>query len=209
MMHRQGVIYISDRKIHITTVLQAVLASRLGQHTHITGTYRLVDSKEQHLGCLSMKHFTSIAATALLVFGIPTDAFAPLIGVAVRSLDSGTDVDLGNFLSDTPSRSLLILGTYAADFNAIEYAQRLRYYLPLLKEKCDIAKFVLLLNCQPEAARKLAETVDLDTNMVQLLVDPTGQAGRAYGVGRGWIPENKDVNPFLKLFGMLWGLGAW
>ena len=34
MMHRQGVIYISDRKIHITTVLQAVLVSRLGQHTH-------------------------------------------------------------------------------------------------------------------------------------------------------------------------------
>lgn len=156
-----------------------------------------------------MKCFTFCAATALLVSVIPTDAFAPLIGVTVKSLESGKDVDLGNFLSDTPSRSLLILGTYAADFNTIEYAQRLRYYLPFLKEQCGISKFGLVLNCQPEAAMKLAETVDLDTTMVQLLVDPTGQAGRAYGVGRGWMPENNDVNPFLKLFGMLWGLGAW
>ena len=46
-------------------------------------------------------------------------------------------------------------------------------------------------------------------NLVQLFVDPTGQAGRVYGVERGWLPENNDVNPFLKLFGMLWGLGAW
>jgi hypothetical protein len=38
-------------------------------------------------------------------------------------------VDLGSFLSSAP-KSMLILGTYAADFNAIEYAQRLRYYLP-------------------------------------------------------------------------------
>lgn len=149
-------------------------------------------------------HFFTIALTVSA-----SHAFAPLKGVTVKSVDSGSDVDLGDFLTDSSSRSLLILGTYAADFNAIEYAQRLRYYLPSLKEKCGISKFGMLLNCQPEAAKRLAETVDLDTKQVQLFVDPTGQAGKAYGVGRGWLPDSNDVNPFLKLFGMLWGLGAW
>merc|ERR1711966_573549 len=52
---------------------------------------------------------------------------------------------------------------------------------------------------------------DSDSNKiaVTLFVDKLGIAGREFGVGRGWLPENEDVNPFLKLFGMLWGLGAW
>jgi len=36
---------------------------------------------------------------------------------------------------DEKSRSLIVFGTYAADFNNIEYAQKLKYYLPQLKEK--------------------------------------------------------------------------
>jgi len=49
----------------------------------------------------------------------------------------------------------------------------------------------------------------LDTSKVDLFVDNTGAAGKQWGVGCGWLPDNEDVNPFLKLFGMLWGLGAW
>jgi hypothetical protein len=94
-------------------------------------------------------------------------------------------------------------------FPAIEYAQRLRYYLPILKNECGIEKFGIILNCQPEAAIALADVVDLDTTKVDLFVDNTGEAGKTFGVGRGWLPENEDVSPFLKLFGMLWGLGAW
>ena len=94
-------------------------------------------------------------------------------------------------------------------FPAIEYAQRLRYYLPILKNECGIEKFGIILNCQPEAAIALADVVDLDTTKVDLFVDNTGEAGKIFGVGRGWLPENEDVSPFLKLFGMLWGLGAW
>lgn len=150
--------------------------------------------------------------TALLLFLVSltqkTLAFAPLKGVYVSSV-AGKSVDLGDFLaSPGNSKSLLILGTYAADFNAIEYAQRLRYYLPLLKD-AGITKFGMVLNCQPEAAMALCEAVELDTDQVNIMVDNNGQAGRAFGVGRGWVPDNEDVSPFLKLFGMLFGLGAW
>jgi len=141
-------------------------------------------------------------------------AFAPLAGVQVTSVGSGDSVDLGSYLSSSSDaspkdRTLLILGTYAADFNAIEYAQRLRYYLPQLRDQCGVNKFGIVLNCQPDAANSLATLVDLDLTQVDLFVDPLGAAGRKYGVERGWLPDNPDVNPFLKLFAALWGLGAW
>ena len=137
-------------------------------------------------------------------------AFAPLAGVKVTSVKSGEQVDLGEYLtSDIERRSLFVFGTYAADFNSIEYAQRLRYYLPRLKEEHGVTQFGFLLNCRPDAAIALMEQVDLATDEIDLFVDNEGEAARRWGVERGWLPENKDINPFAKLFGMLWGLGAW
>jgi hypothetical protein len=128
---------------------------------------------------------------------------------------SSASVDIGEWLMDNTrsgDRSLLVFGTYAADFNAIEYAQRLKYYWPLWRDdgngKLPIRKCALLLNCQPAAAAKLKALTELPDD-IEVWVDNTGQAGRAFGVGRGWLPDNADVNPFVKLFGMLWGLGAW
>jgi len=129
--------------------------------------------------------------------------------------DGAVSVDVGQWLKGGGgARKMVVFGTYAADFNAIEYGQRLRYYWPKLREKEEekgrrgVGKCAFLLNCRPEAALELADLVDLPAD-VELWVDNTGAAGRRFGVGLGWIPDNPDVNPFLKLFGMLWGLGAW
>ena len=147
------------------------------------------------------------AARAVEGFTATTSNILP--GMKVTSATSGEEIDVGEYLSNAVGRSLFIFGTYAADFNAIEYAQRLRYYIPQLEEKCGVSKFGLLLSCRPEAAKSLAEQVDLPLDKVDLFVDNTGKAARDWGVERGWLPDNEDVNPFLKLFGMLWGLGAW
>lgn len=138
-------------------------------------------------------------------------AFQPLQGVLVTPLDASSSdakksLDIGKWLST--GKRLLVFGTYAADFNAIEYGQRLRYYWPKLQQEKGVEKCAFLLNCQPDAARLLKEQVDLPDS-IEIWVDNTGEAGRKFGVERGWLPDNKDVNPFLKLFGMLWGLGAW
>jgi len=126
-------------------------------------------------------------------------------------------IDIGDWLSSKSSsskdrsRKLVIFGTYAADFNAIEYGQRLRYYWPQLQAK-GIDQCAFLLSCQPTAARKLLQQVDLPTSKedgIEVWTDNVGQAARVFGVQRGWLPDNDNVNPFLKLFGMLWGLGAW
>ena len=139
-------------------------------------------------------------------------------GASVTSVKSGEAVDSGTFLKSGEDKTMLVFGTYAADFNAIEYAQRLRYYLPQLKNR-GITKVGLVLNCEPEAAKTMVKMIDLKTDatasdgdedtMVELLVDPTGNAGRQFGVGRGWRPDDEEMSPYLKLFGMLWGLGAW
>lgn len=153
--------------------------------------------------------FLSVTLLASIFQG--GSAFAPLAGVSATSVKSNEDIDLGNFLSGG-DKTMLVLGTYAADFNAVEYAQRLRYYIPEL-EKRGITKFGLVLNCNSDAALKLVDLVDLpcDTSdgKVTLMIDPLGKAGKAFGVGTGWRPDDEEMSPFLKLFGMLWGLGAW
>lgn len=151
------------------------------------------------------------------------EAFQALQGVTVKPVKTSSDgaesttddevIDIGEWLSSSSSnsningggKSLLVFGTYAADFNAIEYGQRLRYYWPKLKNDRGFERCAFLLNCQPDAAKKLCNYVDLPSD-IEVWVDNTGEAGRKFGVSKGWLPENKDVNPFLKLFGMLWGM---
>lgn len=148
--------------------------------------------------------------TAALLRLTIVEGFSAITGIQIKPVQGGPQIFLEEYLkTPTDGRSLFIFGTYAADFNAIEYAQRLRYYLPILKEECGVSKFGMVLNCKPEAALKLAELVDLDTSQVDLFVDNTGAVGKQWGTEKGWLPENEDVNPFLKLFGMLFGLGAW
>lgn len=79
--------------------------------------------------------------------------------------------------------------------------------------KRGITKIGLVLNCESDAAKKLVDLVDLPCDSVvekgvTLMVDPTGRAGRAFGVGTGWRPDDTEMSPYVKLFGMLWGLGV-
>ena len=173
----------------------------------------------------TMMRSLSLAAALLLLISsvVGTLAYAPLQGVQVKPVKQGDGasnkmVDLGEWLSAADSNSsnnnkkrrMIIFGTYPADFNAIEYGQRLRYYWPALQEKGGVEKCAFLLSCQPDAALELAKQVDLPTNgNIELWTDNTGAAARKFGVERGWLPDEKEINPFLKLFGMLWGLGAW
>ena len=135
-------------------------------------------------------------------------------GTKVTSVKRNEQVELSSFLKSGDDKSMLILGTYAADFNAIEYVQRLRFYLPQLQER-GIRKIGLVLNCEADAAKTLVDMLDLETDatsddaVVELFIDPAGVAGRNFGVGRGWKANDKEMSPYVKLFGMLFGLGAW
>jgi hypothetical protein len=137
-------------------------------------------------------------------------AYAPLSGIRLTSLKTQQSVDLVSFLNRRGAEqikvekcySLLIFGTYPADFNCIEYGQRLRYYLPELRNR-GVVNFGWIVNGNEQGARTLAECVDLPLSQVEIFLDPTGMAGRAYGVERGWRPDDENMPPFLKLFGKM------
>lgn len=150
---------------------------------------------------------TFLVVVCCLHHSMTARAYAPLNGVTVKTVAESKEVDIGKWLKNGNDRKMVIFGTYAADFNSIEYGQRLRYYWPLLQEK-GVNKCAFLLNCQPSAAKFLKAQLDLQDS-VELWYDNNGEAGRKFGVEQGWLKENDSVNPFLKLFGMLFGLGAW
>mmetsp|Transcript_9891 Transcript_9891/g.14293 ORF Transcript_9891/g.14293 Transcript_9891/m.14293 type:complete len:350 (-) Transcript_9891:515-1564(-) len=160
--------------------------------------------------------FAALCASLLLRNTHITSAYAPLSGISLTSHNTQKSVELANFLrrgteknkgDNSKCYSLLIFGTYPADFNAIEYVQRLRYYLPKLKKR-GVVNFGVIINGDAQGASTLAECVDLPSE-VELFLDPTGTAGRTFGVERGWRPDDTGLSPYIKLFGMLFGLGAW
>jgi len=135
-----------------------------------------------------------------------------LAGVVLPRVRDGASVPLDAALAQ--GSTLLVLGTYPADFNMIEYAQKLRHYAPQLRDK-GIERTLCVVNGKPSSCKLLAELVDLPES-IELLADEEGTAGRAFGVNRGWMPDEDTINlgidvpvsPYAKLFGMLLGLGA-
>ena len=157
-----------------------------------------------------MAIFLTTAATLALA-----PSLTPLRGIAPPLVSTSEPLDLGEAL-EAPGTTLLVLGTYPADFNMIEYTQRLTHYLPALKEK-GVSRVLCTVNGKPSSCSLLAELVGLPPE-VELIADEAGDAGRAFGVSRGWLPDtdefevNEDfkvpISPYAKLFGMLLGLGA-
>jgi hypothetical protein len=138
-----------------------------------------------------------------------------------RKEEKEDPIDLGEWLlrplsssssaaSVMNQRTLLIFGTYAADFNMIEYGQRIRYYYPILqKPPYNITRCGMIINCQnSNVVQKFNQYIDIP-DTIEYFYDPMGIAGKAFGVSRGWLPDNTNINPYIKLFGMLFGLGAY
>ena len=158
-------------------------------------------------------HHKSMQMLLALLAALPAavTALQPLNGIGVKPLGGAASIDVGGLLD---KKAAVIFGTYAADFNAIEYGQRLRHYAPKLKER-GVESLHLILNADESAASKFVELLGLE-GVCEIYCDPTGSAGRAFGCGRGWLPDEDSlfdgqipINAYGKLFGMLLGLGAW
>ena len=94
----------------------------------------------------------------------------------------------------------------------IEYGQRIRYYYPILqKSPYNITRCGMIINCPNSmVVHKFQQYIDLPPyDTMECFYDPTGVAGKAFGVSRGWLPDNTNIHPYIKLFGMLFGLGAY
>lgn len=161
-----------------------------------------------------LKRHSSLSRCSPVMTTATISAFQLLEGQQLTRVSDGEKVDVGKELGG-PGLSLCILGTYPADFNMIEYLQHLVPYIPDFKAR-GVTKFLVTINGSPASAKLIAQLVGLPDEVV-LLSDETGSAGRAFGVGRGWLPDVDEltiggiklpISPYAKLFGMLLGLGA-
>ena len=94
---------------------------------------------------------------------------------------------MGNILD---KKAAVVFGTYA-DFNAIEYGQRLRHYAPKLKEQ-GVESLHLILNADEAASEKFVELLGLE-GVCEVYCDPTQIRRTAFGCGRGWLPDEDTL----------------
>ena len=92
---------------------------------------------------------------------------------------------------------VISVGTHAADFNTIEYLQRTAYFLPQLRSR-GIQRIMMVVNSPASSVEKLADLLEVPKE-VELFADPEGEAGRRFGVCRGFRPDDEKLSPFIKL----------
>lgn len=153
-----------------------------------------------------------IAAPESMGLVVPvTNAPKPAVQLREISLPrvgDGKSINLGDALEGTTGgKTMLVLGTHPGDFNMVEYAQKVRAFWPQLKAK-GVDRCMMVVNGEPAACTKLAELLDIPGE-VELLSDPAGEAGRRFGVSRGFRPDDPDfvLSPTVKLFFLAIGIG--
>ena len=103
----------------------------------------------------------NVATSAALT--VPLSAAKPAVSLAGMSLTRAADdatVDLGAALSASEGKTMLVFGAHAADFNTIEYMQRVRHWQAALQER-GVDRTIMVVNGDAAAAAKLASLVDL------------------------------------------------
>jgi hypothetical protein len=128
---------------------------------------------------------------------------SPLKSLTLNDIHS-TTIPGTSFLSPN---TLTIFGTYASDFNNVEYMQRLSHYKDELSS-LGVDNFYLIVNGDIPAVKKINSLIPQPEG-VTLLSDPSGSAGRMFGVSRGWRPDDASMSPYFKLYMMLFGFGCW
>jgi hypothetical protein len=128
--------------------------------------------------------------------------------VQVQTLD-GKSVDVKDAIGD--GTTILSCLSHFGDFNAWELTQQY--------QAIETSANIILVGIgSVEAAQKFSNDLDLDRyEKITLLVDETGSLTEALGCYKGWLAIDKahaekwpatDVNPYIKLFGMIFGFGS-
>jgi hypothetical protein len=145
---------------------------------------------------------------------VPLPAANPadgLRGVILSRLGDNEQIDIGKALTATTpttttdentryvnnTKTMLILGTHPSDFNTIEYAQQVRAYWTQLPE-FGIGRVMMTINGSPASCTKLVAMLDLPKEL-EVFADPTGIAGRKFGVDKGFRPDDNLIPTALKV----------
>lgn len=119
-----------------------------------------------------------------------------------------TVMDIGSELANksTDGKTMVVFGTHAGDFNTIEYLQKIRFSFDRLQTEGGIDRILMVINGEPEQIQLLTSLLDPPSS-IEFLSDPTGEAGRKFGVDRGFRPDDESLSPFAKQFFTGIGIG--
>ena len=131
--------------------------------------------------------------------------------VILDSDNAGQNESLVNLVEELKSgnndkRTMVVFGTHAGDFNTIEYLQKIRFSFEELQSKGGIGKIIVVVNGAPDQIKLLAGLLD-PPESIEFLSDPSGKAGRSFGVDRGFRPDDDSLSPFAKQFATGIGIG--
>eukprot|EP00584_Thalassiosira_punctigera_P001799 CAMPEP_0172540698 /NCGR_PEP_ID=MMETSP1067-20121228/11648_1 /TAXON_ID=265564 ORGANISM="Thalassiosira punctigera, Strain Tpunct2005C2" /NCGR_SAMPLE_ID=MMETSP1067 /ASSEMBLY_ACC=CAM_ASM_000444 /LENGTH=323 /DNA_ID=CAMNT_0013326601 /DNA_START=726 /DNA_END=1697 /DNA_ORIENTATION=+ len=133
------------------------------------------------------------------------------LGADAEYVDIGAELGRSGATDNSSGRTMVVFGTHAGDFNTIEYMQKVRAFLPKLESKGGIDRILFIVNGEPDQIKLLADLLDFPTTSasvdITLLSDPTGEAGRKFGVSRGFRPDDTSLSPFAKEFASGIGIG--
>lgn len=144
-----------------------------------------------------------------------TGVFLPRVVLDGNNKNTDGDAEFVNLGAElgsgsTDKRTMVVFGSHAGDFNTIEYLQKIRFAYPKLTEEGNIGRIICVVNGAPDQIKLLAGFLDLDEIgpiQVELFSDPTGEAGRKFGVDRGFRPDDDSLSPFAKQFCTGFGIG--
>jgi len=138
-----------------------------------------------------------------------TPEISDVANIAVTTL-GGESVLLGDVLSSGERPTVLSCLSHFGDFNAWELTQK-------YQAADTTAKIVLVGIGSAGAAQQFADDLDLGASEITLVADETGAVTEALECYRGWLAVDRthaekwpatDVNPYIKLFGMIFGFGS-
>lgn len=123
-----------------------------------------------------------------------------LLSAATKS-----DVKLSRVLGGAKNGYVLLFLTHLGDLASFELAQQAIYYLPQIQ-----SSEVKLAAICPGASLASADEFCRLTNFPaeSLFIDSTAHLYEELMFSKGFLPENKQVSPYLKLLPMLMGIGS-
>mmetsp|Transcript_7584 Transcript_7584/g.21115 ORF Transcript_7584/g.21115 Transcript_7584/m.21115 type:complete len:317 (-) Transcript_7584:1396-2346(-) len=145
-----------------------------------------------------------------------------------RMLDDISDLTVSNLegssvtiesLLDDGSTTILSCLSHFGDFNAWEKTQQYVSAVDAGRIAPDCKIVLVGIGSSESSASKFATDLDLDTcnDRITLAADPEGVVTEKLDCYRGWLTVDKahaerwpatDVNPYVKLFGMIFGFGS-
>jgi hypothetical protein len=110
-----------------------------------------------------------------------------------------------NIISREEKGSVVLFLTHLGDLASFELAQQAVYYLPQIRSK-KIGFLAITPGAKQESAEKFCSLTNFPIE--NLYIDKSAKLYDELQFSKGFLPQNSNISPYLKLLPMLMGIGS-